>query len=94
MNDKVNRKAVIQNIEKDEEDTRRMMKRTSRFSMNEEEVLRKKIKTRNEEVLVLKLENGSNLRISWNATAFDGVKEIIENTVGKSNKVKHLGNEN
>ena len=46
MNDKVNRKAVIQNIEKDEEDTRRMMKRTSRFSMNEEEVLRKKIKTR------------------------------------------------
>ena len=64
MNDKVNRKAVIQNIEKDEEDTRRMMKRISRFSMNEEEVLRKKIKTRNEEVLVLKLENGSNLKIS------------------------------
>ena len=64
MNDKVNRKAVIQNIEKDEEDTRRMMKRISRFSMNEEEVLRKKIKTRNEEVLVLKLEKGSNLRIS------------------------------
>ena len=64
MNEKLNRKAVIQNIEKDEEDTGRMMKRTSRFSMNEEEVLRKKIKTRNEEVLVLKLENGSNLRIS------------------------------
>lgn len=40
------------------------MKRTSRFSMNEEAVLRKKIKTRNEEVLVLKLENGSNLRKS------------------------------
>ena len=94
MNDKVNRKAVIQNIEKDEEDTRRMMKRISRFSMNEEEVLRKKIKTRNEEVLVLKLENGSNLKISWNTAAFDGVKEIIENTVDKSNKVKHLGNEN
>lgn len=62
--------------------------------MNEEAVLRKKIKTRNEEVLVLKLENESNLRKSWSTTAFDGVKEIVENTVGKSDKVKHLGNEN
>ena len=46
--------------------------------MNEEAALRKKIKTFNEEVLVLKVEKGNNLRIFCSATASEGVKEIIE----------------
>ena len=42
---------------------------------------------------MLKLEKGNNLRIFCSATAFEGVKEIIEYTVSKSNKVEHLRNE-
>ena len=61
--------------------------------MNDEVVLKKKIKACNEEALVLKLEKGNNLRIFCSTTAFGGVKEIIENTVRKSNKVEHLRNE-
>ena len=70
-----------------------MIASTARFSMNEEVALRTKIKTYNEEALVLKLEKGNNLRIFCSATAFEGVKEIIEYTVSKSNKVEHLRNE-
>ena len=65
-----------------------MITRTVKFSMNEEAGLRKKIKTCHEEVLLLELEKRNNLRIS-----FEGMKEIIENTVSKSNKVEHLRNE-
>ena len=75
--------------DKDEEVTRRMITMTARFSMNKEAALR----TCNEDALVLKLEKGNNLRIFCNATAFAGVKEIIENTVRKSNRVEHLRNE-
>ena len=56
MNAEVNRNEVSRNIDKDEGDSRRMITRTARFSMNEEAALRKKIKTCNEETLVLKLE--------------------------------------
>ena len=49
--------------------------------MNEEAALRKKIKTCNEEALVLKLEKGNNLRIFCSTAAFEGVREIIKNTV-------------
>ena len=42
---------------------------------------------------MLKLEKGYNLKIFCSTTAFERVKEIIENTVGKSNKVEHLRNE-
>ena len=80
MNEEVNRNEVNWNIEKDEEDTRRMILRTVRFSMNDEVVLKKKIKACNEEALVLKLEKGNNLRIFCSTTAFGGVKEIIENS--------------
>ena len=70
MNEEVNRNEVNRNTEKDEEDTRRMLTRTTRFSMNEEAVLRKKEKTYNEEALVLKLEKGNNLSIFCTTTAF------------------------
>ena len=56
MNAEVNRNEVSRNIDKDEGDSRRMITRTARFSMNEEAALRKKIKTCNEEAVVLKLE--------------------------------------
>ena len=36
---------------------------------------------------------GNDLRIFYNTAEFEGVKEIIKNTVSKSNKVKHLRNE-
>ena len=88
MNQEVNRNEVSQNIKKDEVDTRRIITRTVKFSMNEEAALIKKIKTCNEEALLLELEKRNNLRIS-----FEGMKEIIENTVSKSNKVEHLRNE-
>ena len=42
---------------------------------------------------MLKLEKGNNLRIFCCTTAFEGVKEIIENTVRKSNKMEDLKNE-
>ena len=70
-----------------------MIARISRFSMNEEVALRTKIKTYNEEALVLKLEKGNNLSIFCSATAFERVKEIIEYTVRKSNKIEQLRNE-
>ena len=69
-----------------------MITRTARLSTNEEAALRKKIKTYNEEALVLKLEKGNNLRIICSATAFEVVKEIIKNKVSKNNKVEHLRN--
>ena len=84
MNEEVNANQVNQNIEKDEKYTRRM---------NKETALRKKIKICNEEALVLKLEKGNNLRIFCSTTAFEGMKEIVESTVRKSNKVKDLRNE-
>ena len=56
MNAEVNRNEVSRNIDKDEGDSRRMITRTARFRMNEEAALRKKIKTCNEEAVVLKLE--------------------------------------
>ena len=58
--------------------------------MNEEAALRKEIKKCNE---TLKLEKGNNLRIFGSTTAFEGVKQIIENTARKSSKVEHLKNE-
>ena len=61
--------------------------------MNEEAALRKKIKTCNEEALVLKLQKKNNLRIFCSTTAFEGVNEIIENTVRKSKKLEHLRHE-
>ena len=52
----VNRKEVSENSEEGYEDSRRMITKTARFSMNEEEAKRKKIKTCNEELLVVKLQ--------------------------------------
>ena len=77
----VNRKEVSENAEEIYEYSRRMITRTSRFSMNEEAAVRKKVKTCNKEPLVVKLEKGNNLRTFCSTTAFEGVKHIIENTV-------------
>ena len=74
------------------EDSRRVITRTARFSMNEEAAVRKKIKTCNEEPLLVKLEKGNNLRIFCSTTAFEGVKQIIENTVSKINKIEYIRN--
>ena len=76
----LNRKEVSGNSEKSYEDSRRMITRTARFSVNEEAAVRKTIKTSNEELLVVKLEKGNNLRIFCSTTAFEGVKKIIENS--------------
>ena len=54
----VNRKEVSWNLEKRDEDNRRMITKTARFSMDEEVAVSKKIKTYNEEPLALKLEKG------------------------------------
>ena len=93
MNEEVNGNEVSWNIDKNEEDLRRMITRTAGFRMNEEAAFRKKIKTCNEEALVLKLEKGNNLKINCGTTVFEGMKEIIENTVRKRNRVEHLRNE-
>ena len=70
-----------------------MITRTVRFSMNVEVAVRKKIKICNEEPLVVKSEKGNNLRIFCSTTAFEGVKQIIENTASKINKIEHIRNE-
>ena len=44
-------------------------------------------------LLLVKLEKGNNLRIFCSTTAFDGVKQIIENTVSKINKIEYIRNE-
>ena len=88
----VNRKEFSENTEESYEDTRRMITRTARFSMNEEAVVRKKIKTYNEKLLVVKLEKGNDLKIFCSTTAFEGVKQIIENTVSKINKIEYIRN--
>ena len=77
----INRKEVSENSEESYEDSKRLIIRTVRFSMNEEAAIRKKIKTCYEEPLVVKLEKGNDLRIFCSTTAFEGVKQIIENTV-------------
>ena len=51
-----------------------MITRAARFSINEEEAaLRKKFKTCNEEVLMLKLQKGNNLIIFY-GTTFEEMK--------------------
>ena len=60
-----------------------MITKTARFSKNEEAEVRKKIKTCNEEPLVVKLEKGNNLKIFCSTTVFEELKQIIENTVSK-----------
>ena len=52
----VNRKEVSGNSEGSYEESRRIITRTARFSMNEEAAGRKKITTCSEERLVVKLE--------------------------------------
>ena len=89
----VNRKEVSENTEESQEDSRRMITRTDRLSMNDEAAVRKKIKICNEEPLVVKLEKGNNLRIFFSTTTFEGVKQIIENTVSKINKIEYIRNE-
>ena len=89
----VNRKEVSENSEESYEHSRRMMTRTARFSMDEEAAVRKKIKTCNEESSAVKLEKGNNLRIFCIATAFEEVKQIVENTVSKINKIEYIRNE-
>ena len=49
-----------------------------------------KIKTCNEEPLVLKLEKGNNLIIFYQNIL---LYQIIENTVSKINKIEHIRNE-
>ena len=88
----VKRKAVSENSEESYEDSRRVVTRTARFSMNEKAAVRKKIKTCNEEPLLVKLEKGNNLRIFCSTTTFEGVKQIIENTVSKIIKIEYIRN--
>ena len=40
----------------------------------------------------MKLGKGNNLRIFCSTTAFEGVKQIIENTVSKINKIEYIRN--
>ena len=61
--------------------------------MNEEVAVSKKITACNEEPLVVKLEKGNNLRVFCSATGFAGVKQVIENTDSKINKIEHIRNE-
>ena len=61
--------------------------------MNKEVSVRKKIKTCNEEPLVVKREREKNLRIFCSSTLFEEVKQIIENTVSKTKKIEHIRNE-
>ena len=89
----VNRKELKENTEESYGECRRMIIKTARFSMNQEAAVRKKIKACNEESLVVKLEKGNNLRIFCSTTAFEGVKQIIENTVSKINKIEYIRNE-
>ena len=70
-----------------------MITMTTRFSVNKEAAVRKKIKNCNEEPLVVKLEKGNNPRNSCSTTAFEAVKQIIENTVSKINKIEYIRNE-
>ena len=44
MNEEVNRNEVSRNIDKDEEDHRKIITRTARFSLNEEATLKKENK--------------------------------------------------
>ena len=76
----VNRTEVSGNSEQNKQDSRRMITRTARFSMNKEAAVRKKINSSNEEPLVVKIEKGNNVRIFCSTTAFQGVKQIIKNT--------------
>ena len=70
-----------------------MITRTSRFNMNEEAAVRKKIRNCNEETFVVKYEKANNLRIFCSTTAFKGVRQIIENTISKINKIEHIRND-
>ena len=81
----VNRTEVSGNSEQNKQDSRRMITRTARFSMNKEAAVRKKINSSNEEPLVVKIEKGNNVRIFCSTTAFQGVKQIIKNTAKSTN---------
>ena len=83
----VNRTEVSGNSEQNKQDSRRMITRTARFSMNKEAAVRKKINTSNEEPLVVKIEKGNNVRIFCSTTAFQGVKQIIKNTAKSTNRI-------
>ena len=62
----LNRNEISESSEESYEDIR-VITRTARFSMNEEEVVRKKIKTCNKEPLLGKLEKGNNLIMQHNS---------------------------
>lgn len=58
--------------------------------MMEKVAVGKKIKTCNEESLLIKLAKGNKPRIFFSTTAFEGVMQIFENTGSKINKIKHM----
>ena len=86
----VNRKKNNRISEENDEDNRRMITTTARFSLNKKVAVRMKIKTCNEEPLVLKLEKGNNLIIFYQNIL---LYQITENTVSKINKIEHIKNE-
>ena len=63
-----------------------MITKTTRFSINEEAAVRKKIKTCNEKPLLVKLVKGNNPRIFCSTTALEGVKQIMKTQLVKSTK--------
>ena len=69
-----------------------MQSRKSNFVLNQMVALTKKIKSCRQDTLIVKLENGNNLRIHYTTTALETVRKLIASKIGNSSTLEYLSN--
>ena len=63
------------------------------FTLNEKAAMQKKIKSRKDRSLVLKMEKGNNLRIYCSTTAFEEIRRQIVRSIQENTNLEHIENE-
>ena len=63
------------------------------FTLNEKAAMQKKIKSRKDRSLVVKMEKGNNLRIYCSTTAFEKIRRQIVRSIQENTNLEHIENE-
>ena len=63
------------------------------FTLNEKAAMQKKIKSRKDRSLVVKMEKGNNLRIYCSTTAFEEIRRQIVRSIQENTNLENIENE-
>ena len=78
--------------EQEAQPEKKVQTRQSNFILNQAVALTKKIKSCRQEILVVKLVRGNNLRINCSTTASETVRKLIGSQIDNSSTVEYLSN--